>query len=220
MKNTKKTKNLFNIWDIENYFYLKSDVSRLTKAISHFEVFKLSLKAKGSIVECGVFKGLSLIRFLTYRNFYNQNKKTLYGFDAFGRFPRLRNKRDNNFAKKHDKKAGYGKSTKDLDKVLKKKKFKNYKLIKGDISKTIPIFLKKRKKFKISFLHLDLDVYKPTSFALNSLFKYVASNGIILLDDYKSIQGATIAINEFVREKRLKLKTLKFNKRIKYIIKK
>ena len=220
MIKVKKNKNIFNIWDIENSFYLKSDVSRLTKAISHFETFKLSLSAKGSIVECGVFKGVSLIRFLTYRNFYNQNKKTVYGFDAFGRFPKLKDKRDNNFAQKHDKKAGYGKSIKDLNKALKKKKFKNYKLIKGDISKSIPIFLKKRKKFKISFLHLDLDVYKPTSFALNSLFKYVAFNGVILLDDYKSIQGATIAINEFVREKRLKLKTLKFNKRIKYIIKK
>ena len=220
MNKVKKNKNVFNIWDIENSFYLKSDVSRLTKAISHFEAFKLSLSAKGSIVECGVFKGVSLIRFLTYRNFYNQNKKTLYGFDAFGRFPKLKDKRDNNFAQKHDKKIGYGKSKKNLNIVLKKKKFNNFKLIKGDISKTIPIFLKKNKNFKISFLHLDLDVYKPTSFALNSLFKYVAFNGVILLDDYKSIQGATIAINEFVREKRLKLKTLKFNKRIKYIIKK
>ena len=220
MKSIKKTKNLFNIWDIENYFYLKSDISRLTKAISHFEIFKLSLKAKGSIVECGVFKGISLIRFLTYRNFYNQNKKFLYGFDVFGRFPRFKNKRDNNFAKKHDKEAGYGKSRSDLNKILKKKKFNNYKLIKGDVSKTIPIFLKKRKKFKISFLHLDLDVYKSTAFALNSFYKYVSSNGIILLDDYNSIQGATIAINEFIIEKGLKLKTLKFDKRIKYIIKK
>tara|TARA_B100000941_G_scaffold279949_1_gene245910 strand:+ start:48 stop:710 length:663 start_codon:yes stop_codon:yes gene_type:complete len=220
MNNIKKNKNVFNIWDIENSFYLKSDVSRLIKAISHFEAFKLSLNAKGSIVECGVFKGISLIRFLTYRNFYNQNKKIVYGFDAFGRFPKLKDKRDNNFAQKHDKKAGYGKSKKNLNKVLKKKKFNNFKLIKGDISKTIPIFLKKNKNFKISFLHLDLDVYNPTSFALNSLFKYVAPEGIILLDDYKSIKGATIAINEFVREKRLKLKTLKFNKKIKYITKK
>ena len=220
MNKVKKNKNVFNIWDIENSFYLKSDVSRLTKAISHFEAFKLSLSAKGSIVECGVFKGVSLIRFLTYRNFYNQNKKTLYGFDAFGRFPKLKDKRDNNFAQKHDKKIGYGKSEKNLNKVLKKKKFNNFKLIKGDISKTIPIFLKKNKNFKISFLHLDLDVYNPTSFALNSLFKYVTPGGIILLDDYKSIKGATIAINEFVREKRLRLQTLKFNKKIKYIIKK
>jgi len=62
-------------------------------------------------------------------------------------------------------------------------------------------------------LHLDLDVYNPTSFALNSLFKYVTPGGIILLDDYKSIKGATIAINEFVREKysifNLEIKLLK-----------
>jgi hypothetical protein len=212
-------KKKLNIWDVENFFYLKSDISRLIKAISHYEIFKQSKYIKGSIIECGVFKGISLIRFLTYRNFFNQQKKYFYGFDAFGSFPKLKNKRDNNFAIKHDKKAGYGKSIESLNKDLKKKKFKNFKLIKGDISKTIPLFLKKNKKLRISFLHLDLDVYKPTSFALNSLYKYVVPKGIILLDDYRSIQGATLAINEFVKKHHLKLKTLKFNKKIKYVIK-
>ena len=220
MKKKKNHKKSKNIWDIENNFYLKSDVTRLKKAISHYEVFKKTVNVKGSVVECGVFKGVSLIRFLTYRDIlFHKIKKYVYGFDIFGKFPTQLSIKDNLFAKSHDQRAGYGKPVKDLNRTLKKKKFKNYKLIKGEVSKTIPLFLKKNKNFKISFLHLDLDVYEPTSFALNTFYKYVSNNGIILLDDYLSIDGATRAINTFVKKNKLKLKTLKSNKKIRYIVK-
>ena len=89
-----------NPWTYENLFYLTSDKKRILKLLDHYEVYNKILNIKGDVIECGVFKGVSLIRFLTYRNFYNQNKKTLYGFDAFGRFPKLKDKRDNNFAQK------------------------------------------------------------------------------------------------------------------------
>ena len=46
--------NLKDIWDVENNFYLISDVSRLNKVICHYEIFKKTLKVPGSIVECGV----------------------------------------------------------------------------------------------------------------------------------------------------------------------
>tara|TARA_B100000768_G_scaffold16151_1_gene14840 strand:- start:2 stop:664 length:663 start_codon:yes stop_codon:yes gene_type:complete len=218
----KKTNHikLKNIWDIENSFYLKSDVTRLKKAISHYEVFKKTINVKGSVVECGVFKGISLIRFLTYRDIlFHKIKKYVYGFDIFGKFPSQLSVKDNLFAKSHDQKAGYGKPVKDLNRALKAKKFINYKLIKGEVSKTIPLFLKKNKNFKISFLHIDLDVYEPTSFVLNAFYKHVSNDGIILLDDYLSIDGATRAINTFVKKNKLKLKTLKNNKKIRYIVK-
>ena len=93
-------------------------------------------------------------------------------------------------------------------------------MIKGDILKSLPKFLKNKKKLKISFLHLDLDVYEPTKFVLNQLFKMVSKNGVILIDDYGQVAGATRATNEFLKKnKRLKIKNLKFNNRLKFIIK-
>ena len=84
----------------------------------------------------------------------------------------------------------------------------------------MPIFLKKIKNLKISFLHLDLDVYEPTKFVLNTLYNKVSKNGVILIDDYGQVQGATKATNEFLKKnKKLKIKTLKFDKRLKFIIK-
>ena len=55
--------------------------------------------------------------------------------------------------------------------------------------KTLPDFLKRINNLKISFLHLDLDVYEPTKFVLNKLYNRVSKNGVILIDDYGQIKG-------------------------------
>ena len=210
-----------NIWDIENYFYLNSDVSRIDKIICHYEIFKKTVDIPGSIVECGVFKGLSLIRFLNFRDLLDSKSKTVYGFDIFGKFPKQTIKRDNKFALLHDSKIGVGLNIKKLNNYLKIKKFKNFKLIKGQIEKTLPEILDKKIIKKISFLHLDLDVYEPTKFSLESLYNKVSKGGIILIDDYSRVHGATKATNEFLkRNSKLKIETLKFDKKLKFIVKK
>ena len=79
-------------------------------------------------------------------------------------------------------------------------------MIKGNIEKTLDLFLKKNKKIKISFLHLDLDVYKPTLFALEKLYEKVSKGGIILLDDYGKVFGATKATKDFFKKRNIKLK--------------
>ena len=53
---------------------------------------------------------------------------------------------------------------------------------------TIPIFVKKNKKMKISLLHLDLDDYEPSFIALEYFYEKVTPGGIILIDDYKIIR--------------------------------
>ena len=111
------------IWDIENNFYLYSHKYRLTKTILHYELFKKTIKIKGDFVECGVFKGISLIRFLTFRDFL-KNNKFFYGFDAFGSFPLSDKKRDIKFALNHDKFIGKGYSVKKIGNFLKKKNLK------------------------------------------------------------------------------------------------
>ena len=215
----KRNNSSKNIWDIENAFYLKSHQSRIIKTLSHYEIFKKSISVKGSIVECGVFKGASLSRFLTFRNYFSIKNKKAFGFDVFGAFPKQQFKNDNKFSKRHNKIAGVGSSPETIKKHFKNKKINNFQLIKGRLEKTIPRFLKNRKDFKISFLHLDLDVFQPTYFALNSFYKNVSPKGIILLDDYNSIEGATKAINLFVKKNKLKLDSLKKNKKLKFIIK-
>jgi hypothetical protein len=109
-----------NIFEIENIFYLNSSPNRISKLLFHYELYKMTKNLKGHIVECGVFKGSSLIRFITFTNIY-KDKKKVFGFDIFGKFPSTNRKEDKNFADRHNKNLGNGISINILKKKLKKK---------------------------------------------------------------------------------------------------
>ena len=79
------------------------------------------------------------------------------------------------------------------------KKFENYELVEGDVTKTLDKFLKKY-KFKNIITHLDMDVFKATQFVLNKLKNRIVKNGIILIDDYGSVHGATKAVDIFLKK--------------------
>lgn len=206
---------LKNNWEIENKFHQFVDKSRFVKFLNHYELLKKSKKINGDIIECGVLKGNSLIRFLIFRDFLNL-KKRVYAFDAYGSFPvsykKTNNKilsKERQFAEIHDKNTGKGFSKNQINLILKTKKIKNYKLIKGDIFETLEKTFKKNDKKKISFLHLDLDVYLPTLFCLESLYDKLSKGGIILIDDFKTHPGATKATLEFLKKKGKKIKVIK-----------
>jgi len=221
-----KSKNSFKeitdaqIWDAENIYHLKTNISRIAQIIYHYEIYKKILSVPGNVIECGVFKGNSLVRFLTYRSLLENNfSREIYGFDIFGKFPNAKNINDKVFVKKWEKESNNGISQKELETNLYNKKFENFKLIGGNILKTIPKFLRDNTHIKIALLHLDMDIYEPTKYALNKFFKYMSSGGIILLDDYSTIYGATKAVNEFLKKnKTLKIQKLSYYKKPSFII--
>lgn len=53
---------------------------------------------------------------------------------------------------------------------------------------------------KFHFIHLDVDIYEPTSFALNFFDQHLAPGGTIVVDDYgyTTCPGAKKAVDEFV----------------------
>ena len=223
MKSVSKFKNVSNndIWNSENIYHLKTDTSRISKLIYHYEIYKKIISLPGDVVECGVFKGISLTRFLTFREILeNNNSRKIYGFDVFGKFPKPKNQGDKSFLKRWEKNAGDGIDVKELNEILFDKKFSNFELVKGDVKKTIPNFIKQHPGLKISLLHLDMDIYEPTKFTLKKLFPYVVKGGIILLDDYSGVFGATKATDEFLKlNKDLKIKKLNFYRKPSYIVK-
>ena len=107
----------------------------------------------------------------------------------------------------------------ELSNIL-KKKFENFSLIKGNIIKTLPKFIKNNKNLKISLLHLDLDVFDATLFSLKNLYDKIVKNGIILLDDYGIESGATKAVDSFFAKKKKDIIKLKYHDHCSFIIKK
>ncbi|MGK7940840.1 MAG: TylF/MycF/NovP-related O-methyltransferase [Crocosphaera sp.] len=189
-------------WDYENGFYLTSHLTRIPKMLAHYELYKSIVNLPGQVVECGVFKGASLIRFCTFREILESPySRKIIGFDAFGKFPEQENVDDKTFVKKFEGEAGDGISVEELQEVLAHKKFENYELIQGDITQTIPDYIADHPELKISLLHIDVDVYKPSVTILNHLFDKLVSGGLLVFDDFGTVAGETKAIDEFFADK-------------------
>lgn len=187
-----------NQWDYENGFYLTSHKTRLFKMIAHYELYKRIINLPGHIVECGVYKGASIIRFATFRDILeNPYSRKIIGFDMFGKFPRSGDKNDIEFVNNFESAGGFGIPKTELEKVFSHKEFSNYEFIEGDISSTIPDYIKTHPELKISLLHIDVDIFEPSKIILENLYERVVKDGLIVLDDYSIVPGATRAIDEF-----------------------
>jgi len=114
-----------------------------------------------------------------------------------------------------------GISKQELMKVLKRKKLEqNIELIKGNVVKTIPKYVKKHPKLKISLLNLDTDVYEPAVTILENLYPKIVKGGILILDDYGVFPGETKAVDEYFKGKNIKIKKFPYSNTPSFIIKK
>lgn len=210
LKYTKE--NMDNKWDYENGYYLTSETNRLAKACAHYEMYKKIIDLPGDIMEFGVYKGASLIRLATYRKMLETDlSRKVIGFDMFGEFPRTNNDLDNNFIEEFEGNGGFGIEKEELEKFLQYKKIDNFNLIKGNILETLDKYLDEYPHTRISFLHIDVDVYEPTKYILDKLYDRVVRGGVIVFDDYNTVEGETRAVDEFLQDKSEKIKKLSLN---------
>jgi hypothetical protein len=205
----------------ENMFYLSCNSDRLEKLFLQYSIFKKSLSVSGSIVECGVFKGASFSRFAMFRKIHNIEYKYLIGFDSFMLFPETSYADDQELRREFIEIDGLeGVSVDQLRGILDNKKCsKNVELIKGNICKTVPSYVKNQPNMKISFINLDVDVYEPSKVVLEYLYPMLSSGGVILLDNYNEFPGETKAVNDYFNDKGIDIKEKKLNRTQYYIIK-
>lgn len=201
-------------FDYENGFYLTSAQHRMQKMIAHYELYKKILGLPGQVIELGVFKGCSLLRFASYRNMLeSSSSRSIIGFDAFGDFPVPDNASDSDasFIQLFENVAGKGISETELHQILSHKKIDNVELIAGDIIKTLPAYLTAKPHTKVALLHIDVDVYLPSKVALEHLYPALVPGGIIVLDDYGTVEGETRAVDEFIALHGLTIQKLPFS---------
>ncbi|MFA6339040.1 MAG: TylF/MycF/NovP-related O-methyltransferase [Candidatus Paceibacterota bacterium] len=216
--------NQFNTEDSFNYengFYLTGGIDRLGKLLAHYELYKMIKDLPGAVVECGVFKGASLIRLATFRNLLETpHSRKIIGFDTYGKFPATKFEKDKKYLKKFVEGAGENSvDEKELASIFEFKGIKNFELVKGDINKTVPEYIKNNPHLKISFLHIDTDVYEPAVTILKNMYEHVVRGGIIAFDDYGTFPGETKAVDEFFKDKKVEIKKLSLSHIPSYIIK-
>ena len=70
-----------SMFDYETFNSLTTNEERIGKFLAHYEAMKLAVNIPGEIVECGVFKGTSLMRFALMRQIMGgQNSARIFGF--------------------------------------------------------------------------------------------------------------------------------------------
>jgi hypothetical protein len=187
--------------------------------IAHFEIFRMILDVPGAIVECGVFKGQSLLTFAKLVDVLcpGDTIKRVIGFDTFTGFLDLA-EADGRADAARGKVVG-GWSAGDHLSVLEGAidltrrdsmipRFKRIELVRGDVRETIPRYVREQPGMRIALLHLDLDLYEPTKVALEYLYPLVAAGGVVILDEYgmPGFPGESAAFDEFFGDSRPKLR--------------
>ncbi len=203
-----------NSFFYENGFYLTSQPYRLGNILAHYEIYKMVSNLPGGVMEIGVFKGGSLIQWATFRELLeNEKSRKIVGFDVFGPFPETNKiQSDKVFIRNWNYQfANDFISEDEIIASLKLKNIGNVHLIKGDVCDTIPKYLNDNPAFRISLLHIDTDVYDPCKVVLDHCWDRIVPGGVILFDDYATIEGETVAIEEFIEGKGIILNKFPFS---------
>ena len=152
-----------------------------------------------NFVECGCWKGTStyLVSSLLKENNF---RGKFYVFDSFeGGLSKLsdedfiKSQSIINIKKNKNIRENFASSEKEVKKVL--NKFEFVEIFKG----WIPERFNEVSSKKFNFIHIDVDLYKPTLDSIKFFFPRLEKNGIMICDDYNSTDfpGAKKAWDEY-----------------------
>lgn len=201
---------------------------KLTRLLALYEIFKMVLSVKGSIVECGVYQGFSLMTWANMSAVLEPANLTrrIYGFDSFEGFPGIGEKDFNNFM---NPQAGQLCSNSfeelmELIQIYDSNRFLGHidkvQLIKGDITNTIPEFLAHNEHLVVSLLFLDMDLYEPTRVAIEKFYPRMPRGAIMAFDelDNPTWPGETSALFETLGINKLKIERVGFDPYIGFAV--
>lgn len=200
----------------------------LKRFLALYEVFKLVLPVKGSVIECGVWRGFSLMAWAKLSTMLEPENLTrrIYGFDTFEGFPSVHDI-DRSAFKANERGELSSDSYDELFQLIKEYDADRFlghigkvELIRGDMAKTIPEFIERHQHLMVSLLFIDCDLYEPTRTALEHFLPRMPKGAIVAFDDLDNPiwPGETLAILETVGLNKLKLQRLEWDPYIAYAV--
>lgn len=200
----------------------------LKRFLALYEIFKQVLPVKGSIVECGVYKGFGLMSWAKLSSILEPENLTrrIYGFDSFAGFTGVTAKDSNRIAmpKPGELRAD---SAEELEKLIAeydKDRFLGHidkvHVVSGDVTKTIPRFIQVNPHLVVSLLFLDLDLYEPTRVALEHFVPRMPRGAILAFDELDNPiwPGETQALLDGLSLRKLALRRLHWDPYIAFAV--
>jgi len=200
----------------------------LKRFLAMYEIYKMIMPVKGSVVECGVYKGFGLMTWAKLSTMLEPENLTrrVYGFDTFSGFPSISEK-DENPLILSEQGALYADSYAELQALIElydQDRFLGHvdkiHLVRGDVTLTIPQFLAKHPHLVVSLLYLDLDLYEPTKIALEYFLPRMPRGAVLAFDELDNPMwpGETSALVEGIGINRLSLRRLEWDPYISYAV--
>lgn len=202
----------------------------LKRFLALYELFKQVLPIKGSVVECGVFRGFGVMSWAKLSAILEPENLTrrVYGFDTFRGFPSVVQQDKNRFQKNRRGLFGVNHNHReellqlleeyDSDRFL--GHINKVELIAGDIVKTVPAFIKKNQHLIISLLFIDCDLFEPTKMALEHFVPRMPRGAILAFDELDNPiwPGETVALLKTLGINSVKLQRIEWDPYISYVV--
>lgn len=198
----------------------------LKRFIAMYEVFKLALPVKGSIVECGVYRGFGVMAWAKLSAMLEPENLTrrIFGFDTFRGFPSVADKDRSPFT---DTQPGdlCADSYHELLQLVQEYDHDRFlghipkvELIRGDITRTVPEFCASHPHLLVSLMYLDADMYEPTKVALETFLPRMPKGAILAFDELDNPiwPGETAAALDAVGLRNLRLRRLDWDPYISF----
>lgn len=202
--------------------------AHLTRFIALYELFKRVLPVKGSIIDCGVYNGFSLMTWAKLSAILEPNNLTrrVYGFDSFEGFPSVSDL--DTPVGEHEVRAGDLASSAEAElrrliELADKDRFLGHiaktHLVVGDMVETIPRFVEANPHVVVSLLYLDADLYEPTRVALERLLPRMPKGAILAFDELDNPlwPGETLAVLDLLGISELRIERLEFDPYIGFV---
>jgi len=159
------------------------------------DLLNKTLNLEGDIIECGVYRGGSLLKIAEVVN-KHKSKKLIFGLDTFSGLPEPSTTDKRPSCPDWIRKNKWGDTRfKIVKKLFYKRKYDNVFFLRGLFKDTLPYF----SNLKFSFVHIDADLYESISECIKFVKPRLVNGGIILVDDYNSphyAPGANQAVHE------------------------
>jgi O-methyltransferase len=194
--------HLFTATSIERVAGLMQAIEYLTKN-----------KIGGAIVECGVWRGGSMMAAMLALLRMGDTTRHFYLFDTYEGMPPPTSKDvTTGGANATDLLAAYGKETEhnywciasleDVQRNVFSTGYPHEKIhfIKGRVEETLPMQAPR----DVALLRLDTDWYESTKHEIMHLYPNLCQHGVLILDDYGYWQGSRQAVDEYLNGLRFK----------------
>ncbi|MSS70325.1 MAG: class I SAM-dependent methyltransferase [Candidatus Latescibacteria bacterium] len=202
---------------------------RLTDFLSLYEIFRNVLNVQGSVVDCGVYLGRTLMTYAQLSAILEpmNYQRKIIGFETFKGFLRL-DKEDDKGTHDQKKTGGFrAESYDDLVRCIRlfdSNRFLNHipkvVLVKGDIEKTAPQYLEGNPHTVVSLLSLDLSLYAPTKAALKAFLPRMPKGAVITFGEMNCSDfcGEVTAVLEEVGLRNLRIQRNPFDTVASYTV--